>query len=177
MLCCSVLLLLAGFPLLSSHPVFWTTSRTPSPGTAGRISNLERNKQSGRNMDQGGQYQPRNIEAVGQDVSIHSLLPTYNCYRRRCPSTVRSSRRRNLPYTFVTESLYARFVQAVMEQAVLQALETGKKHQQDKKTSTNISSTLNTRSWMFYYVPKTRVSPLWVFMTSYVCDDSSYFFG
>ena len=129
---CSVLLLLACVSLLSSHPEYWTTSRTSSPGTAGRVSHLERSRLTGRNMDEGGMYQPRGNNngilaptAASHDVNIHSLLPTYFCpfNRLRCPSMVRSSRRRNLHKNIVPKTLYARFVRAVMEKAVLQALE------------------------------------------------------
>ena len=106
MLCCAVLLLLVCGSLAGSHPDFWTTSSTSSPGPGGRISHLERSRLTGRNMDEGGKYQPKGNKAdilvppaVRQDVTRHSLLPTYFCpfNRLRCPSTVRSSRRRSLP--------------------------------------------------------------------------------
>ena len=129
MLCCAVLLLLVCGSLAVSHPDFWTTSSTSSLETGGRISHLERTRLTGRNMDQmalEGKYQPTgNIDAINQDVTRHSLPPTYFCsfIPLRCPSTVSISRRRSLPKIFVTESLYARFVKAVVEKAVLQALE------------------------------------------------------
>ena len=78
-------------------------------------------------MDQkalGGKYQPKeNDDAVSQDVTIHSLVPTYYCHLLICPNIIRSSIRKSLPKKVVTESLYPRFVRAVIEQAVLQALE------------------------------------------------------
>ena len=132
MLCFSVLLLLACGSLVSSHPDFWTTSTTSCPGTGGRISNLEKSRLTGRKIDEGGKHQPKGNKdgilaptAVNQDVTIHSLLPTYFCpfNRLSCSSTVRTSRRRNLAKNVVPEYLYARFVRAVIEKAVLQALE------------------------------------------------------
>ena len=124
MSCCSALLLLVCGSLAVSHPDFWTTSTTSSPGTGGRISSLERSRWTGRNMDQmafGGKYQPKgNSDAVSQDVTIHFLLPTYFCplNRLRCSSTVRSSRRRSLPKNVVPNYLYVRIGRAVIEQAL-----------------------------------------------------------
>ena len=147
MSCCSVLLLLACGSLLSSHPDFWTTSSTSSPQTGGRTSHLERSRLTGENKDQmalGGNDQPKGDTdgilvptADSQDVTLHSLLPT-----NFCPFC---SGRRILPKNVLIESLNALIGRAIVEQAVLQALRTGNKHQEDKKTSTKFISSLNPR--------------------------------
>ena len=125
---CSALLLLACGSLAASHPVFWLASRTSSPGTAGRISNLERSRLTGRNMDQmapeGNDQSKRIPAAASRDVTRRSLLPKYHCrhhYFFRCPD--KSSIRRNLLKEKFRESLRdARVGRALVEQAVLQAL-------------------------------------------------------
>ena len=149
----SALLLLACGSLLSSHPVFWTTSSTSSPGSPGRIRNLERSKLTGGNIAfEGNDQHKGNNEGVlvpttvSRDVTMRSLLPKYNCHYPlflRCPD--RSSRRRRLLKEKLTKSLFAKFGQALVEQAVIQALGAryinGYKHQEDKKTSNNIITT------------------------------------
>ena len=121
MSCCSALLLLACCSLLSSHPDFWTTSRTSSPGSGGRISNLERSRLAGENME--GNDQPKENNTAIPTVTKIYLLPKFNCRHRfnlKCPDW--ASKRRSLLKKKLTESLYARFRHAIVKQAVLQAL-------------------------------------------------------
>ena len=128
MLCCSVLLLLVCGSLAASHPQFWTTSSTSSPGSGRRIRNLERSRLTGRNMDQmapeGNDQSKRIPSAASRDVTRISLLPKCHCrhhYFFRCPD--KSSIRRNLQKEKFRESLRdARVGRALVEQAVLQAL-------------------------------------------------------
>ena len=153
MSCCPALLILVCGSLAAPHPVIWAAS---SSGTAGRISNLERTRMTGKTLDEmalGGSFSPKGNNdgtLVPLAVTVQALLPTYDCwfYFLGCPSTVSSSR--SPLKEKLTESLFARYNRAVMEQAVMQALGgryiTGDKHQEDKKTSTNSINTLNSRN-------------------------------
>ena len=90
-----------------------------------------------------GKDQSKRIPAAAsRDVTMRSLLPTYNCrhhYFLRCPD--RSSIRKSLLKEKLTDSLYARFGRVIVEQAVLQALGgsymAGYKYKEDKKISKN----------------------------------------
>ena len=127
---CSVLLVLVWGSLAVSHPEFWAPA---SPGSGGRIRNLERTRLAGKNMDEitlKGNYQPKRNNngilvpnPVSRDVSVRPLLPNYYCWFHfsKCPPNVLSTRR-SLTKEEAMGSLDARSGRALVEQAVLQAL-------------------------------------------------------
>ena len=95
---CPALLLLVWGSVAVCHPEFWPPATKSSPGSTAISRTLQRNKLTGRNLEQkalDGKYQPES------KVSVRSLQPTHYCwfyYFSRCPRAVLSSRGRSLNY-------------------------------------------------------------------------------
>ena len=186
MLCCSVLLLLVCGSLAASHPQFWTTSSTSSPGSGGRIRNLERSLTSGRSLEERalegtGWY--RNNDGildsrVSRDVEgaiLRSELPKYYCWFNHfsgCPRSLRSSRRRSLPKKypgnlFMPWLLWSR--QCYSSCGEDTGLDRNIRNPGKHPPTLSKLKTLWSK-----WVSKTQVSPIYVFSKSFVRDDISY---
>ena len=133
MLGCSALLLLACGSVAASHPEFWTTSSTSSPGSGGRIRNLERSLTFGRSLEERalegtGWY--RNNDGildsrVNRDVEgaiLRSELPKYYCWFNHfsgCPRSFKVVKKKEPAQKIPRESLHA---MAIVKRAMLQFL-------------------------------------------------------